>query len=206
VKREEALKNFNETYVKVKSYENICKMDKYCKAEKINLAEQYSKEFLKVCKQISNLQEKEEKGKILNMHFQVLRTDILSREYTIQISGYEKTSYLDKNPVQTKFEAKEFFKQLDELYEYLVKNAKKYVGKVSVDDVEIIIQKEITNYIRYVISIARIAIESIQEKEEFKKLEKEEKFTVYVGEYKDESEKIYIEENKKEEKEIINLL
>ncbi|WP_058485601.1 pentapeptide repeat-containing protein [Defluviitalea phaphyphila] len=189
--RKEALQHFYEKYGDKKNFEKILELDRFCKENIEFLTDKFCEAFKKLCNKIISLQQSGEKGKISFINFQILRTDILQKKYRILITAYDKNFYLDKKPVQVDFEMKEMFTYLNDLEEYLLKNYKQYVGKINVDDISVIIQMQVINYIRYIINISRIAIRKIKNLSYFTEIEKEEDFYISTGEYKDYSELIY---------------
>ena len=200
MERENVVENFFEKYAKDKKLDLLQKLDIYCKKNMDILADKFSEQFQRHFQKIVQKQQREEKKEIGNIYLQVLRTGILHKEYTILLSAYDAEGYFDKEPVQTHFTAGEFFTFLELYQQYLLEQSKQFIGKVNADDIEIMVQKEALIYIKYIVKIARIALQRAIHTEAFQNIKKAGQFAVYAGEYKDYIEQIYFISDKRMKK------
>ena len=146
---------------------------------------------------IAEKQNNGEKEAIGSIYLQALRTGILYQEYTILMSAYNEEGYFDKNPIQMKFTAEEFFTFLEYYQTYLLEQSKAYAGKINADDIAVMVQKQALIYIKYIIKIARMAVKKLLHTESFCNIKKADNFSIHAGEYKDYEEQIYYCSNQK---------
>ena len=197
MKREDIVKDFFKKYAKNKSLDLLIKLDDYCKKNKDILTDKFFQKFQQLFCLIAEKQNNGEKEAIGSIYLQALRTGILYQEYTILMSAYNEEGYFDKNPIQMKFTAEEFFTFLEYYQTYLLEQSKAYAGKINADDIAVMVQKQALIYIKYIIKIARMAVKKLLHTESFCNIKKADNFSIHAGEYKDYEEQIYYCSNQK---------
>ena len=151
MKRDDIVKDLFKKYAKNKSLDLLIKLDDYCKKNKDNLTDKFFQKFQQLFCLIAEKQNNGEKEAIGSIYLQALRTGILYQEYTILMSAYNEEGYFDKNPIQMKFTAEEFFTFLEYYQTYLLEQSKAYAGKINADDIAVMVQKQALIYIKYII-------------------------------------------------------
>ena len=196
--RSEVIENFLKEYVEPESFRQIEQLDMFCKQNKKALANKFYNALEELAIEIIRQQNAGEKEAVSLINFQVMRTDILFRDYKVHIQAYDKDFFLDKEPIHVDFNAKEMFCFIDEMRDKLYAGVKRYVGKINSDDADIVVQKELTHHIRYVINFARLAIRKFIQSEHFKQIKIGDEFIISAGEYKDYSDILYSRTNNRE--------
>ncbi len=197
MKREDIVKDFFNKYAKSKALDLFIKLDHYCKENKDILTDKFLGKLQELFDLIAEKQNNGEKEAIGSIYLQVLRTGILYQEYTVLLSAYNEEGYFDKNPIQMKFTAGEFFTFLEYYQTYLLEQSKQYAGKVNADDIAVMVQKQALIYIKYIVKITRMAVKKLLHTDSFLNINKADIFSIHAGEYKDYEEQIYYCSNKK---------
>lgn len=133
----------------------------------------------------------------------VLRSSLKENNSYFYFSAYDKNFYVDKDSINIGYEINFLFKQLINLSNQLHIDKKKFVQKVSKDDVDKVKQIEVSKYLEIAILLFRRAIPFIEKLESFINIKKDDNFEIRVGEYLDKTEKIYINTKSTKNSEIL---
>ena len=171
----EKLNLFYKDYAHPKALEEIKNMERFVKENEEKFVDQFKSYFNQMLEKISK---SEKKVSIIN--FYVLRTDILQQKYRIWISGYNDFFYMDKQPISICFEIEELFQFLVNFNKYLLSNFRRYVEKVTIDDVDVALQSQVLPHLKCMIHLIRLAVSNQRGN-----------FKIIAGEYRDYFEILY---------------
>lgn len=159
------------------------------------LAKEIADGFDKLFEKIISEQAAENKEKIQAINISLLRTGFKTRGINCIVEAFNEKWLFDEKPTTYTFELGTIFDEFHILEEYLKTDTKKYVKKYLKGQIEELIleQLEITTY--YFIELARYALEDIDKNNKFKEIDKEEKFYIAAGEYRDKGLIIYSSSN-----------
>lgn len=129
-----------------------------------------------------------EKEKLMYVYFSLLRADLLNREYRVMVQAMDARWYLDTEPVNFTFAMDDFFSVLNPLWQQMLDGSRKYMGKVNSYDVHNRMQDLVMDCNRLLAHQLRFMLRDIEENEDFADIPKEEIWSVYWGEYRDQSE------------------
>jgi len=196
------MKQFYKKEVYEQNYQLAKSLDYYCKSNKEELVNRFSHALGELLNKVT--QQKDVPTAYI--HFYVLRTDILFKNYRIWISAYNEAFYMDTTSVTVSFDAGELFTFLDKSDEYLSTAYKKYARKLTSDDVSVAVQTQAIGVIRYIAHLAKIATNHLYKSGVLGQIEMAETFVVSAGEYRDYSEPLYMRLADKKSSEDIKLM
>lgn len=168
---------------------------------KDDFKKQYVREFSRVCQALSK---EDRKPGYLMCH--LLRTDLIQGEYRSPIVAYDRNWYLHKGIWMGELETSELFGLYTMLWENLKQRAKRYVGKVSMPEVDSFMQELVTPFYRYLKELILYSIAEATETDSYLSMDKEEDFQIRVGEYLEPGDLVYQEQPKKDMDELKNWL
>ena len=123
-----------------------------------------------------------------------LRTSIKNGENLVLVSAYDSTWFLDKEPVQTYYDATWILQYLHKLKSELIIESRKYFGLIKRPYIEKLMwdvfNKEFTGFIY---PLFRNVIEDVLRLPEYKVLNKENFFCITFGEYMDATMPLWVE-------------
>jgi len=159
------------------------------------LAKQIVQAFDRLYQKIIMEQSSENKGKIQAINISLLKVGFKTREVNCIIEAFDEKWLFDNKPITYSFKLDKIFDEFYTLEDYLKEETKKYFGKSLKEQIEknVLEQYEIAIY--YFIELVRYSIEDILENEKFKLINKEEKFCIVAGEYRDKGLIVYAENN-----------
>lgn len=199
----EFLQQFEDTYVLPKSLEKINLLDAYYEEHKDFLKIGFIKSLADICSKITDMQRLDIKADIGYIIYTLYRTNIIEENYTYTIEAFSKNLYHDYSECTVQYDAKWLFDFLHQLKTDLQKEAKRYMNKVLLLDVQKIILKELEKYNEYMVKLARYSISEATGISEYDEICKDQVVEIGIGEYKTKFELIYREDSrKKESKEI----
>jgi len=139
----------------------------------------------------------EEEKEVSYINVSLLRSNIKNNGCLLLISAYNAKWFLDNNPIEIYYDCSWLLKFIHEYNEKLSIEAKKYVGKVTKEDIERIKWESLNkDYKGFLIPMFRNALENIIKLEEYKTMKKALEFSISVGEYKDLTQPIWVESEK----------
>lgn len=168
---------------------------------KDHFRQQFVQEFSRVCK---ILLKEEIKPGYLMCH--LLRTDLLRGEYRSPIVAYDRSWYLHKGVWVGELDTGQLFGLYTKFWENLIQRAKRYVGKVSMPEVDSLMQEMVTPFYRYLKELVLYSIAEATETDSFLCMDKEEDFQIRVGEYMEPGDLVYQEQPEKDMEELKNWL
>lgn len=159
------------------------------------LAKEIADGFNKFFEKIISEQEAGNKEKIQAINISLLRTGFKTRGINCIIEAFNEKWLFDEKPIIYTFELRTIFDEFHILEEYLKMDTRKYVKKYLKDEIEQVILEQLEITIHYFIELTRYALEDILRNSKFKEINKEEKFYVAAGEYRDKGLIIYSNSN-----------
>ena len=181
--------------------EYLLKTEALFAAQRQKFAADFAKNLEAVCKEIVNQQRASTLSSISYLEYTILYTNIVNRNYTSEVRVYGEDWHLDeKQQMIGEPDISPLFTYYDELWNELLTQIRRYIGKINVLEVKEIMLKTLPDFYSYLTSIARIVIRESLGKNLFKEIAKTEEFRVSVGEYMNTSRTdfVYIETQTKE--------
>lgn len=159
------------------------------------LANEIADGFDKLYEKIISNQETGNKEKIQAINISLLRTGFKTRGINCIVEAFNENWLFDEKPITYTFELGTIFDEFHILEEYLKMDTKKYVKKYLNDKIEKLILEQLGITTYYFIELARYALGDIVKNNKFKEINKEEKFYIAAGEYRDKGLIIYSDSN-----------
>lgn len=181
--RETALQNYKEAVSKkISAFRS--RMGDYV----MEYAENLEALVERAMKLLGEQMEKQEKEYVCFMYFSFLKTDLLNRNYRLQLHGLDISWYLDNEPVEVYVDAKELFTPLDELWDELTRAAQGYGVFVNEYDIRNLLFEEL-HVIDYMIcQILRYRLRDWEKKGIFDSVTRSPYWVLRWGEYRDLTE------------------
>lgn len=141
------------------------------------------------------------------IHLSLLRTSVLDGSNQYLLEAYTDKWYWDEVACFSRYDAGWAFQEISGLLRLLEERRKRYMGVLDAPDVERMVLKELDFFAQFVTALARLSLSEVVRLPEYKQLEKAQRFQIRVGEFKDLSEPIYVEDiQAREEEEARKLL
>lgn len=132
--------------------------------------------------------EKQEKEYVGFMYFSFLKTDLLCRNYRVQLHGLDISWYMDNEPAEVYVDAKELLTPFDELWDELIQAACGYGVFVNEYDIRNLLFEEV-HVIDYMIcQVLRYRLRDWEKKGIFDPVARSPYWVLRWGEYRDLSE------------------
>lgn len=141
---------------------------------------------------LKELCKKANKEEIVYFQFSLLRTDLVKRQFTLLLHGYDVRWYLDDEPLIVQTQLNRIFSSILPLWDQLLLEQKKYVGKVNAYDVQAIIHEEIMACNKLIAHTLRLTMRDIEKTELLKDLPLAKMWVFRWGEYRDDSEIVFL--------------
>jgi len=188
--KNEALKHFKLNYADKFHAQKISDIQKYIKENQVTIENEIIEAFKNLFIDISNTDKE-----VAFITGCLLRTSIKNNGNKFLLSAYNSTWFLDKNPVETYYEAPWLWDKLHEYQKEIATEAKKYIGKITKVDIERIKWSKINDYKMLVLPIFRRAVEKFVKLQEYKTFQKAPSLSIRIGEYYDITENVWFENN-----------
>lgn len=200
---EEIMESFYEKEVMPAFLETKAKLEK----EFVQKAECWQEEIL-------NFMEKEvfpefdrfENGKPSYLHFHMLRTRLIKRDYRYGINLYGKDWFLKEEMRIAEFPVDFIFHYFDELWERVKKMSQRYVMQISEVDVQCIMMSLASEFNMYLVKLLRGIRNRLTTGDSYQNAPKGELFMILCGEYFDFCEFVHREVAHKDEEELKSML
>ena len=174
-------------------------------ANKTGWLASFASHFQDVCAQIHQQQERSELPPISFLEYTMLYTNFINRNYTADIFAYGEKTYFDKTQRYIgSFDISFMFVYFNKLWDDLISLKKRYIGKVSSQEVTAYMLGVLPDFYSYLKSIARFAIMDCSDFNAFRDVEKNEFFKVRVGSYMAKPETVYAASKNKDADELVS--
>ncbi len=196
MEKSEALAEFYQQQVVLKSQEKLEQLKNYCQTKHGELAKEMREAFRKLCLKTKTMQEKEGKGAIASFEYLLRRVDLVNRRYVYQVEALDKRWLDDPVRCRVEYDVSWAFKFLEEFETELLAETKAYLNQITPLDIEAWKLKEITKYHEVICELAEVALVNLGELPEFQAVNKELLVEVIIAEYKMPMRILYKEDHR----------
>lgn len=120
-------------------------------------------------------------------YLSLLRCDLTKRKYTILFQAQDERWFLDPEPAEWSFQADPVFEGFNGIWDQLLDEQKRYVGKLNTYDVDNMVRGAIMECCLMIGDLLRSYFRDIEEMPEFMAVKKQAAWQIYWGEYRGES-------------------
>ncbi|MBH0330408.1 hypothetical protein ABH14_11490 [Brevibacillus brevis] len=207
MKKEEALQHLHDNTFLPALAESVAALERYFQQNKDELVREFVESFRQMLQHIEFMQNNQELPPVGFIHFSLLRTTVLDGTHTFLIEAYTEQWYWEPVECYARYDAAWALQEASKLISLLDERRKMYMGIIQATDVEFMVLKEMELFGQFVTALARVAIPEAIQLPEYQQIRKADRLYIRVGEFKDISEVVYVEERiKREEKESRSLL
>ncbi|WP_025684901.1 pentapeptide repeat-containing protein [Paenibacillus maysiensis] len=150
--------------------------------------------FREMCQLIKNMQDRNEKAPIGYIHFSMLRTSILDQTYLYVIEAYSDEWYFDQVNCTVTYDASWAFRSIASIIDVLDQKRKPYIRLLNRADVERMVWSSSHYFHQFIATLLRLAVHQMIEMPEYQSIQKAKCLFIRIGEFKDQSEQVYIED------------
>ncbi|MCL2152304.1 MAG: hypothetical protein FWH57_04995 [Oscillospiraceae bacterium] len=152
----------------------------------------FAEHFQSVCDKIRKMQDRLDIAALSYLEYTMLYTNFVNRQYVAEVRVYGYESYLDKTQQAIDdYDISFLFVYFDKLWDDLLTERKRYIGKVKASDVNSFMLKTSRDFYLYLVKIARYAVARCVKSKSFINIDKNEKFILNIGDYMAETKTIY---------------
>lgn len=124
------------------------------------------------------------KEKLVYFHFSLLRCDMIGRNYHMLLQVQDIRWFLDPEPIEVVFSVNFFYQDLNVVWDTLLEERRKYIGKINTYDVDFMIAEEAAACNLLLGDILRYSFRDIEENSDFAAIPKELLWDIRWGEYR----------------------
>lgn len=132
--------------------------------------------------------EKQGKEYVCFMYFSLLKTDLINRNYRIQLHGLDVSWYMDEEPAEVYVDVKDLFTPLDDLWNELIRSNQGYGTFVNDYDVRNLLFDELAIIDNMICQVLRYRLRDWEKKGIFDPVTRSPYWVLRWGEYRDQSE------------------
>ncbi|MGR6127700.1 pentapeptide repeat-containing protein [Paenibacillus sp. SER-28] len=191
--REEVFRHFkNEIYEPLK-HRMLFALEVYFQNYKHALAKAFCNSLEQIFEKVKLMQQEGNKHALGYISYSMLRTELANGRATYLVEAMDKRWFMDLHTCRDTYDADWAFHYLDEWEMELSKQAKKYGGRIGLDDIQRMKLHAAVYVHQYIIALARFSIteEWFDDIQFAHEIQLEDVFELRVGEYLDRSEVIY---------------
>ena len=186
--RETVLEAFLQEHVLERWVDDVPRIEENYFASQTEIETSLLEAVTAVCDQAAALQQEGRKGRIRYLYISWLRTRLMGGEGVYRIDAYDGHWLLDRVECSTLWSADFVFEPLLRRMERWEQTIKGYARRMTIMDLEQIGQIEAVKYHHLAVSFLHSMVPLFIHSEALQKLDKEPGFTIFAGEYRDESE------------------
>ncbi|WP_025680718.1 hypothetical protein [Paenibacillus massiliensis] len=186
--RETVLEAFLQEHVLERWVDDVPRIEENYFASQTEIETSLLEAVTAVCEQAVALQQEGRKGRIRYLYISWLRTRLMGGEGMYRIDAYDGHWLLDRVECSTLWSADFVFEPLFRRMERWEQTIKGYARRMTIMDLEQIGQIEAVKYHHLAVSFLHSMVPLFIHSEALQKLDKEPGFTIFAGEYRDESE------------------
>ena len=190
MKKSELIEHFTKNYVDPLHQEAIISLEDILENQYEELKEGLVAAYNQLFEKIKQVQSHEKK-EIKYIYLHLLRTGIETK--SCLITAYDKRWYADPNPIEISYNVSWLWQPFIDYVEKLHQEKKRYVMRINHMDVQRAEVKKWDSYLPYITFLLKSAIEDITNLPSYD-FEKSNIFALYVGEYRDHSDMVWIED------------
>ncbi|MDH2333576.1 pentapeptide repeat-containing protein [Paenibacillus polymyxa] len=191
--REEVFRHFkNEIYEPLK-HRMLFALEASFQNRKHALAKTFCNSLEQILGKVKQMQRKGTKQALGYISYSMLRTELANGRATYLVEAMDKRWFMDRHTCRDTYDAEWAFCYLDEWETELSKHAKKYGGRIGLDDIQRMKLHVAVHVHQYIIALARFStteawLDEIQLAHE---IQLEDVFELRVGDYWDQSEVVF---------------
>lgn len=185
MRRNEALQHFRQNVVEPQIEQSLAELDAYYQDNWGELGGSLKAAFVALCQKTAQAQSAGRKNSIAYIYGSFLYTSLCRGGGICRLDAYDQNWFLDRAECSVFYDAGWAFSFLHDVCERLAQEGKKYIGRITRYDIEIIKRVEAGRYSEYLEDLGEAVMEDVFATDEFQALAKAEELTVYMGEYKD---------------------
>jgi uncharacterized protein YjbI with pentapeptide repeats len=186
-----AFQHFLENEAATEYQNSLLALDKYFHDNLERLVDDCANALLIYFKQIKKAQERGQKQKIAYIFASFLYTSLQEGKGVYRLDAYDENWFFDLTECAAEYDALWAYEFLHSFCGKLQEKSKKYVGKVTRYDIDLLKRMEACKFSVYVDAIAREAVKIAVKSPEFAALDKEDVLEIFIGEYKDQCRMLY---------------
>ncbi|MDY7991368.1 pentapeptide repeat-containing protein [Paenibacillus polymyxa] len=191
--REEVFRHFkNEIYEPLK-HRMLFALEVYFQNHKHALAKAFCNSLEQIFEKVKLMQQEGNKQALGYISYSMLRTELANGRATYLVEAMDKRWFMDLHTCRDTYNADWAFHYLHEWETELSKHAKKYGGRIGLDDIERMKLRAAIHIHQYIIALARFSITEawLDEIQFAHEIQLEDVFEMRVGEYWDQSEVVF---------------
>ncbi|MGQ3479576.1 pentapeptide repeat-containing protein [Paenibacillus sp. TY11] len=191
--REEVFRHFtNEIYEPLK-HRMLFALEAHFQNHKHALAKAFRNSLGQIFEKVKLMQQEGNKQALGYISYSMLRTELANGRATYLVEALDKRWFMDLHTCRETYNADWAFRYLDEWETELSKHAKKYGGRIGLDDIQRMKLHVAVHVHQYIIALARFSITEqwLDEIQFAHEIQLEDVFEVRIGEYLDHSEVVY---------------
>ena len=183
----------------IKRNEYLLKTEDLFTCNRKTWSDSFAVHFEEICANIWQEQDKMTLSAISYLEYTMLYTNFINRRYFGEVRIYGDESYLDINQrIIGEYDISFIFIYFDKLWEDLFDLKRRYVGKISAQDVTTYMLQALPDFYSYFVNTARLALRELCDKTPFIDVIKSDAFMINVGDYMAKTETIYTERKNKD--------
>ncbi|MCE5286142.1 MAG: pentapeptide repeat-containing protein [Pelosinus sp.] len=186
-----AFQHFLENEAAVEYQNSLLALDKYFHDNLRQLVDDCANALLTYFKYIQKEQQQGRKEKIAYIFASFLYTSLAEGKGVYRLDAYDENWFFDLAECTAEYDALWAYEYLHSLCAKLQEKSKKYVGKVTRYDIDLLKRLEAAKFSVYVDAIAREAVKIAVKSPEFAAVDKEAVLEIFIGEYKDQCRMLY---------------
>ncbi|WP_432774828.1 pentapeptide repeat-containing protein [Brevibacillus gelatini] len=207
MKKEEALRHLYEQVCLPELEKRVAALESFFLKNKERLVDDFVQSIRQMAIKIKTMQDHGAMPAIGFLHFSLLRTAVLDGSNRYLIEAYTDKWYWEGIECFGSYDAGWAFQGFPSLLQLLDEQRKKYIGVLDAPDVERLLLKELDYFTQFISALVRLSIPEVVRLPEYQQLDKAQRFQIRVGEFKDISESVYVEDRlPREEQEARRLL
>ena len=185
--------------------EALLKTEAVFSANKTSWFTCFAEHLQQTCTKIQELQDEADLPNITYLEYTMLFSNFMNHRYVADVLAYAKTSYLDKNQrLIDEYNLSFLFVYFDELWNKLLDERKRYIGKVTTQEIKSFMLQTLPDFFSYLANIARFSTAECVDKSPFVDITKDELFRINVGDYMAKTENVYTERKNKNADKLAN--
>ncbi len=191
--REEILQHFTKEVYEPLKNQMLFTLEAFFQNRMHALAKTFCNSLEQILGKVRLMQQEGNKQALGYISYSMLRTELANGRATYLVEAMDKTWFMDRHPCRDTYNADWAFRYLDEWETELSKHAKKYGGRIGLDDIQRMKLRAAIHIHQYIIALARFSVteEWLDAMQFAHEIELDDVFELRVGEYWDQSEVVF---------------
>ncbi|WP_346835960.1 pentapeptide repeat-containing protein [Paenibacillus polymyxa] len=191
--RQEVLQHFTKEVYEPLKHQMLFTLEAFFQNCKHALAKTFRNSLEQILGKVKQMQREGAKQALGYISYSMLRTELANGRATYLVEAMDKRWFMDLHTCRDTYNADWAFRYLDEWEMELSKHAKKYGGRIGLDDIERMKLRAAIHIHQYIIALARFSITEawLDEIQFAHEIQLEDVFELRVGQYWDQSEVVF---------------